>query len=80
MKVLVTGATGFVGTKLVRAMTRDGHTVPVLTRNHSEVGSKIAATVTAFASNPQVERQPAAAHDGVQALFTLPDPGSANQR
>jgi hypothetical protein len=36
MKILMTGATGLVGTALVEALSRDGHTVCRLMRPHSE--------------------------------------------
>ncbi len=39
MKVLVTGSTGLVGTALVNALARDGHTVCRLMRPQSPVGS-----------------------------------------
>jgi NADH dehydrogenase len=33
MKVLVTGATGFVGRKIVRQLHEDGHAIRILVRN-----------------------------------------------
>jgi len=39
MKILVTGSTGLVGTALVSALARDGHTVCRLVRPQSAVGS-----------------------------------------
>ena len=50
MKVAITGATGFVGSRLVERLQADGHTVIVLTRN-SERALKLFPT-TAF---PNVE-------------------------
>jgi uncharacterized protein len=40
MKVLVTGATGLVGTELVKSLVRDGHSVCRLLRRESVTGSK----------------------------------------
>jgi uncharacterized protein len=40
MKVLVTGATGLVGTALVKSLARDGHTVCRLLRRESETSKK----------------------------------------
>jgi len=37
MKVLITGATGFLGSHLVRRMVGDGHTVRILTRPDSDL-------------------------------------------
>jgi uncharacterized protein (TIGR01777 family) len=42
MKVLVTGATGLVGTALVKSLARDGHTVCRLLRRESETSKKAA--------------------------------------
>jgi len=36
MKVLVTGATGFVGSCLARRLIRDGHDVHITTRSTSD--------------------------------------------
>ncbi len=40
MKIVVTGSTGLVGTALVKALTRDGHTVCRLLRRESITGKK----------------------------------------
>ena len=44
MKVLVTGATGLVGTALVKSLARDGHLVCRLLRRESVTGAKGAKT------------------------------------
>ncbi|MED1782913.1 NAD-dependent epimerase/dehydratase family protein [Brevibacillus fortis] len=36
MKILVTGATGFLGSQLVKALRRDGHTIIILKRSTSD--------------------------------------------
>src|SRR4051794_21433025 len=41
MRVLVTGATGFVGTKLIDALTRGGHDVRAFARDPSRVTADI---------------------------------------
>ena len=48
MRVLVTGATGFVGPAIVRKLVEDGHTVRVLEHTHgssSDLPSQEAAVV-----------------------------------
>jgi uncharacterized protein (TIGR01777 family) len=35
MKIAITGATGFVGTRLVKRLHQEGHTLVVFTRNHT---------------------------------------------
>lgn len=53
MKVLVTGATGLVGTALVKSLARDGHTVCRFLRRESVTGSKgKKATKSAKAEKP----------------------------
>jgi len=44
MKVLVTGATGLVGTALVKSLARDGHTICRLLRRESVTGAKRSKT------------------------------------
>ena len=41
MVVSITGATGFVGTKLVESLLKDGHEVRVLTRSIKQAKKKI---------------------------------------
>jgi uncharacterized protein YbjT (DUF2867 family) len=36
MKILVTGATGFIGNHLVHRLVRDGHTIVALVRNRDK--------------------------------------------
>ena len=38
MRILVTGATGFIGTRLVRRLVEEGHSVRALARESSDVG------------------------------------------
>lgn len=51
MKVLVTGATGFVGSNLVSALVRRGHTVRVLVRNPARLSRLGAAPFEAVAGD-----------------------------
>ncbi len=80
MKVLVTGATGFIGKKIVHALAREGHQIVVLSRNAENAKGKFAAPVTAFSWNPTEEKAPAAAFDGVEAVISLAGEGIAEKR
>ena len=48
MKVLVTGATGFVGTQIVRSLSESGHTVRIFARN--ELSPKVRSLVPEFST------------------------------
>ncbi|WP_369408231.1 thylakoid membrane protein ThyD [Leptolyngbya ohadii] len=66
MKIAVTGATGFIGSRLVERLQAEGHTVIVLTRNPDRAKSLFPA-----ASYPNVEvvaYQPLASGDWQQAI------------
>lgn len=71
MKVLVTGATGFVGKKVVEKLLAKNHQVVVLTRNPQKAQAIWGDKVTAFAWNSTKELVPTPALDGVEAVINL---------
>lgn len=71
MKVLVTGATGFVGKKVVEKLLAKNHQVIVLTRNPQKAQNLWGDKVTAFAWNTTKEQVPAAALEGVDGVINL---------
>ncbi len=80
MKHLVTGATGFVGKVLVERLLKEGHQVAVLTRNPDKAEKKLPLGVKAFAWNPEKERPPQAAFEGVDSVIHLAGEGVAEKR
>jgi hypothetical protein len=71
VKVLITGATGFVGRKLVKKLISNNHQVHVLTRNVPKAALKLSAKVEYFKWSPKEELIPEAAFLGVDAVINL---------
>jgi uncharacterized protein (TIGR01777 family) len=70
MKVLITGATGALGTAVTEALLGRGDEVVGLTRNAEKAKEKQAA-VTWHGWEPTLERPPAAAFEGVDGVINL---------
>jgi uncharacterized protein (TIGR01777 family) len=70
MRVLVTGASGLIGTKLSAALAARGDEVVGLTRDPAKSSAK-QPEVTWHAWEPTLERPPAAAFEGVDAVVNL---------
>lgn len=80
MKVLVTGATGFIGKRLCVALAERGHTIHVLTRDASTATKRIATPVTAFSWNAETNTPPEESFNGVEAVIHLAGEGVAEKR
>lgn len=70
MKVLVTGASGFIGSALCDALLDRGDTVVGLTRD-PEQGRRANPTVVWHAWEPTLERPPAEPFEGVEGVVNL---------
>lgn len=70
MRVLVTGASGLIGTKLAGKLLARGDEVVGLTRDPVKSGAK-QENVTWHAWEPTLERPPTAAFEGVDAVVNL---------
>lgn len=68
MKILMTGATGFIGQALCKVLAAEGHEFHVLSRRPESVRLPYAK---AFRWNPETETPPAEAWDGVEAVIHL---------
>lgn len=72
MKILMTGATGFVGSKLLNILTANGHTVHVLTRSISKSAEHTShPDVKFFSWNDFKHPPPAESIEGVSGIIHL---------
>ena len=71
MKVLVSGATGLIGTHLVRALCDAGVGVNALVRDTVRAAMRLPANVTLFPWDVVAGPPPAAAFDGVDTVVNL---------
>ena len=71
MKIVVTGATGFVGRRLSEKLKQAGWQVVALTRDAESAASRAPALEAAYAWNPLSESAPAEAFDGADAVVHL---------
>lgn len=80
MKFVVTGATGFIGKKLVTALLEKGHEVSVLSRNVSNAKENLPQAVHVYAWDPMAEPAPVGALTGKDVVIHLAGEGVAEKR
>lgn len=71
MKVLVTGATGFIGKHLLLALRENGHDIVALVRDPKSAGVRLAVACPIYQWDPAGDSPPAEAFDGVRAVIHL---------
>jgi hypothetical protein len=71
MRVLVTGATGFIGGRLSEVLREHGHSVVALSRNPEAARRSVQALEQAFGWDPEAGAPAAEAFDGVDAVIHL---------
>lgn len=71
MRVTITGATGLIGPRLIRALRDRGDEVTVLTRNPDKATSALPGVEAVRWADPDTEPAPAAALDGRNAVVHL---------
>ena len=80
MKVLVTGATGFVGKKLVRELVKRNHKVSILTRNIESARKRLPMNFEFHKWEPELYPPSSKAFDGVNAVVHLAGENIADGR
>lgn len=71
MKVLVAGATGFIGRHLCSSLIGDGHQVSALSRNAESAGHQLPGIHSVHKWNPSVEALPEDALEGKDSVVNL---------
>ncbi len=71
MRILITGATGLIGTKLAAELTHRGYEVVATSRNPDKAKGKFEENVEIFGWKPLAEALPGEAMDGVDAVVNL---------
>ncbi len=80
MRVLITGATGFLGRKIVSRLVDEGHDVVALTRNPEKAAKTLALPCRFLAWDSLKDPVPVNALEGVQAVIHLAGEGIAEKR
>ena len=71
MNVLITGATGFLGRSLVKSLTKDGHSIKIITRNISKASSILGTDVDFYQWEHTTLEPPIEAIDNTDAVVNL---------
>ena len=80
MKVMVTGATGFIGKELIKKLHEMGHEIAVLTRNPDSARFRIPVHCEIIAWDPCKNHLPSTALKGVDAVINLAGENIADGR
>jgi uncharacterized protein YbjT (DUF2867 family) len=71
MRILLTGATGFLGQAISKAALLQGHELVVLTRDAASLAERYPFPCRAWSWDPEREAAPLAAFEGVDAVVHL---------
>lgn len=80
MKILVTGATGFIGKRVVSQLLSGKHEVHILTRNIAKGVLNLGSECKYFLWNDTTQVPPLEAFEGVDAIINLMGEGIAEKR
>jgi uncharacterized protein (TIGR01777 family) len=71
MKILITGATGFIGSRLCQTLAAAGHTLVALSRNADAAKRRVPSLQQAFGWQPASGPPPLETFEGVDAVVNL---------
>ncbi|MEM9055831.1 MAG: TIGR01777 family oxidoreductase [Pseudomonadota bacterium] len=71
MRILITGATGFVGAPLAQALERAGHELVIVSRNGTTAASRAGVDAEVVQWDPLAAEPPTDAVRGIDAVFNL---------
>ncbi len=71
MKILITGATGFIGSHLCHRLAESGHTLIALSRDEASARSRVPQVSEVFHWDPLASPPPPGAFEGVEAVINL---------
>ncbi len=80
MRIAITGATGFIGRRLVARLLRDGHAVVALSRDVTRARAVLPVRCDVAPWDPESAIGPATALDGADAIVHLAGAGVADER
>lgn len=80
MKVVLAGATGFIGNKLVEILLQEGHSIVLLSRNPDKVKTRFGTSVTAFQWDACSSGDWFPSMDGADAVINLVGESIAGKR
>ena len=69
--VLVTGGTGFIGSRVCTALHQQGDTVHVLSRNPERAQTKVESARACYGWDPETEKMPSEATNGMASVVHL---------
>jgi len=80
MKILVTGATGFIGKQLIKKLNEKGYEIVILTRNPESASFHLPVHCEIKTWNPEGNALSSSALKGVEAVINLAGEGIADRR
>ena len=80
MSILITGASGFIGSKLVQTLEESGHTLTLLSRNPAVFTKQVRTKHKCVAWDPMVGKPEKNVFEGIEAVINLMGESVANKR